>query len=122
MASGAGVYPEDYPKPGYCPCIENKIVGLLTVSVDERPAAAADIVTRVETGRIGRDRSGREQRQLHIVACRQRQRFICRSINDGAHFGRVRLEDRRLAGYLDRLRYLSTFICTSIRAVDSRPA
>ena len=56
--------------------IEDKVVGLLAVSIDIRPTTAGGVVTIVKTRRTWRYGTRCKQGQLDIVARGQRQRVI----------------------------------------------
>ena len=80
-----------------------KVVGLFAVAVDVRPGSVRCVVAVIEAGGIGRNRTRRQQRQLHIVACGQRQPVIGLGVDDGAHLRSLRLQHWSLAAHFNGL-------------------
>src|ERR1700730_8329328 len=77
--------------------IQDKVVGLFAIPVDVRPASARGIVAVIEAVRVGRDRTGRQQGQLNIVARGEWQPVIGLGVDDCTYFRPLSLKHRRLA-------------------------
>ena len=71
--------------------IENKVVGLLAISVDIRSTATGSVVAIVEARRTWCHGPRGKQCQLDMVARGQWQRVISFGIDDGVNLGGFRL-------------------------------
>src|SRR5215472_3202645 len=71
--------------------VENEIVGLLAVTVNIRPCAVRRVVTIVKVRRIRGNRTCRQQTQLNVVTCGQRQPIGGGRINNCADLSGIGL-------------------------------
>ena len=84
--------------------IEQKLIGLLAVAIDVWPAGTGHALRLVQRLRIGRGCARREQRQLNVVARRQRHRHGGIRINHVADLGALGLQDGSGAGHFHGFR------------------
>ena len=78
--------------------IEQKVVGLVAISVDVWALRAeVRVVTGVESIWIDRDRARGQKSQLYVVASGQWQRVVRRCVNNGIDLSRIRLQNRCIA-------------------------